>query len=268
MLNNLIFDRDLLSKKKIRAARSLSKDAFLIKRSFIDIKEKLSEMNRDFPIVLNLSATDGEEFLQSLEIRGMQKIIETNLDLSLLENGRSSLKVVMDEENIAFADNQFDLIISVLNLHSVNDLPGCFIRLRESLKPNGILIASMFGESNLFQLRQSIMNAELDVLNGASPRVMPSIRMDQLGGLLQRAGFILPVIDSDNIEVHYKHPLNLIRDLRDIGETNIMFSRNKKYLGKKFWHKFVETYIQDFSISNSEVVANFEILNLIGLNKG
>ena len=267
MLNNIIFDRELLSKKKIRAARSLSKDDFLIKRSFCDIKEKLSEMNRDFPIVLNLNDSSESHFVESLEIKGAWKIIKTNLDLSLLISKNSSIKIVMDEENMAFADNKFDLIISVLNLHSVNDLPGCFIRLKESLKPGGVLIASMFGESNLFQLGQSLMKAELDVLNGASPRVMPSIRMDQLGGLLQRAGFILPVIDSDNVEVHYKHPLDLIRDLRDMGETNILFNRNRKYLGKKFWNKFVEHYIQDFSIDNSEVVTNFEILNLIALKE-
>lgn len=265
MLNNLIFDRELLSKRKIRAANSLAKDDFLIKRSFQDIKEKLSEMNRDFPVVLNLGARDGYNFSELLEIRGAKKIIETNLDLSLLKNDNPSIKIVMDEENIVFADNKFDLIISVLNLHSVNDLPGCFIRLKESLKPNGVLIASMFGESNLFQLGQSLMNAELDVSSGVSPRVMPSIRMDQLGGLLQRAGFILPVVDSDNVEVHYNHPLDLIRDLRDMGETNIMFSRNKTYLGRKFWNKFVEFYIRDFSTDSSEVIANFEILNLIAL---
>ena len=265
MLNNLIFDRELLAKRKIRADRSLSKDDFLIKRSFQDIKEKLSEMNRDFSVVLNLSARDGYDFFELLEIRGVQKIVETNLNVSLLADDSSSIKVVMDEENIAFSDNKFDLIITVLNLHSVNDLPGCLIRLRESLKPNGVLIASMFGESNLFQLGQSLMKVELDVLGGVSPRVMPSIRMDQLGGLLQRAGFILPVVDIDNVEVHYKHPLDLIRDLRDMGETNIMFSRNKAYLGKKFWNKFIESYIRDFSMGGAEVVANFEILNLIAL---
>ena len=237
--NNLIFDRNLLSIRRAKAANSLTKANFLIKRSFADIQEKLSEMNREFPMILNLG-------------NGYSSI-----------NG--SIHIITDEENPPFATNQFNLIISILNLHLVNDLPGCLIRLKDSLKPNGILIASLFGGDNLPQLRETLIKTELQIFAGISPRINPSIEIKQLGGLLQRAGFTSPVIDRDCVEVHYKNPIDLLHDLQNMSETNILIGRNKKYLGKKFWQKFSENYRHSYRVNEKEVSANFEILTLMAI---
>jgi NADH dehydrogenase [ubiquinone] 1 alpha subcomplex assembly factor 5 len=256
--NNFIFDRNLLLQRRSKSSNTLTKSDFLIKRSFDDIAERLDHMSRDFSDVLNLGC---RKSYGSNELRKRyNNLIEADLSMDMFGDSEG-FKVVVDEETLPFASNSFDLIISVLNLHSVNDLPGTFIQIKEMLKPNGVFIASIFGERNLLELREVLMETELEIFGGVSPRVMPVIELKQLGMLLQRAGFNMPVVDNDLVEVHYKHPMDLLHDLQNMGETNIMLNRNKKYLGKKFWKKFSENYIRKFS-KDGDIVANFEILTL------
>lgn len=258
----LIFDRNLLFKRRSHIATSLTKADFLIKHSLADILERLNEMTKKFPVILNLGSRNGYGYCELLSHLGTEKVINTDLSVSLLKNNPNLNKLAIDEENLCFADNQFDLIVSVLNLHLINDLPGCLIQLKNSLKPGGVLIASLFGERNLNELRTSLLKTELNLLGGISPRMMPMIELKQLGGLLQRAGFSMPIVDKDTIEVHYPSPLNLLYDLKNMGETNILFNRNKKYVGKEFWQKFNDNYIDDYSHDQNSVIANFEILTL------
>lgn len=264
MSQELIFDRNLLFKRRVKTAHSLSKADFLIKRSFEDIQEKLKEINQEFPSILNLGSKNGYGYEELAKRTGTKIITESNICPNLLNNPKA-ISIIADEEFLAFENTQFDLIISILNLHSVNDLPGCLAKLKQSLKPNGILIASMFGGENLSQLREILIDTELDILNGISPRMMPYVEIKQLGSLLQRAGFKSPVIDKDSIEVHYKNPLLLLKDLQNMGENNIMLNRNKSYVGKRFWHKFVENYITKFSTNDGDVIAKFEILTMTAL---
>ena len=259
----LIFDRNVLAQKRSNIANSLSKADFLIKRSFEDILERLSEITRDFPSILNLGCRNSYGSNVLAQRYGTKKVVETEFYSGFSDGG--AIKIITDEEQLPFANNQFDLIVSVLNFHSVNDLPGCLIQLKNILKPNGVLIASMFGEINLPELRETLFKTELEHLGGISPRVMPCVELKQLGALLQRAGFTSPVVDKDHIEVHYSHPLELLHDLRNMGETNIMINKNKKYLGKEFWRKFSENYIKDFSNSDEEVIASFEILTMLAV---
>lgn len=246
---NLIFDRNLLLKKQ--SNKYLSKSDFLIKRSFDDILERLSEITRKFPIILNLGQKNNYIRTELRKNPSTLKIIETDFNA---------------EEMISLKNESCDLIISILNLHKINDLPGCLIQLKKTLKPNGILMASIFGGNNLAELRHTLLKTELEFYAGISPRSMPLIELKQLGSLLQRVGFDMPIIDSDRIEVHYKHPINLLHDLRNMSETNIMIDRNKDYLGRKFWNKFYYNYINDFSTINNEIIANFEIINFIAIN--
>jgi len=246
----LIFDRKLLMQRRSNKVNSLAKADFLIKRSLDDILERLSEITREFPLILNLTSRNNYGFSQLAKRVGVMQVITADFNL---------------EERLAFPPNSFDLVVSVLNLHSINDLPGCLVQLKNILKPNGLLIASMFGEKNLPELRQTLLKTELEYCAGASPRVMPLVELKQLGGLLQRTGFSMPVIDSDRIEVHYKHPLDLLHDLSNMSETHIMLNRNKAYLGKKFWNKFVKNYLSDFATQDHKVIASFEILTLTAI---
>ena len=249
----LIFDRNLLLQRRSNIASSLRKSDFLIKRSLDDIIEKLSEMGRKFPFVLNFGCRTGygSSFLQNRP--DTIQVVETDFSFNLLKNSSHPYKIVCDEEYLPFAENKFDLIVSTLNLHHVNDLPGCLIQLRRILKPNGLLIASMFGERNLSSLSEILTSTELEFSDGISPRISPTVEIKQLGALLQRTGFSSPVIDKDSIEVHYANPTDLLHDLQNMGETNIMLKRNKNYSGKKLWQKFSQHH--DF-------ITKFEILTL------
>ena len=252
MTQELIFDRNLLLKRRSNKASILHKYDFIIKHSLENIKDKLNEISREFPVILNLGCRNGyaSEFLKTR--KGTVKLIETDISYELLQQSIHDIKLVVDEEYLPFEENQFDLIISLLNLHQVNDLPGCLVQLKRILKPNGVLIATMFGENNLIDLRESLMQIELELLGGVSPRTIPYVEIKQLGGLLQRVGFNMPVIDKDCLNVEYENPMNLLHDLQNMAESNIMLNRNKKYVGKEFWKKFAQ---------NKDIIAKFEILN-------
>lgn len=256
----LIFDRNLLLQRRSNA--SLNKADFLIKYSLKDIQERLNEINKIFPSVLNLNCRAPYLSDELLKRNGTNIVIETSLSL---EKPNNNIKVITDEENLPFGTNQFDLIISILNLHNINDLPGCLTQLKNSLNTNGILIASMLGEKTLPELRTTLAKTEIKHYCGISPRVIPFIELKQLGSLLQRIGFNMPVIDKTHIEIHYSNPLKLLHDLRNMGETNIMLNRNKKYVGKEFWKEFSRNYIRDFSTVDNQCIASFEILTFIAV---
>src|SRR4030095_6212537 len=138
--------------------------------------------------------------------------------------GRPTL--VADEEALPFAPWSFDLVISNLTLHWVNDLPGCLLQIRQILKPDGLFLAAILGGGTLAELRGALMEAELAEAGGASPRISPFADVRDAGGLLQRAGFGLPVVDSDMLTVRYADILALMRDLRGMGETNAVLERD------------------------------------------
>ena len=262
--NNIIFDRKLLLQRRSNIATSLGQADFLIKRSLVDILERLDHISISFPNILNLGSRTGYGSNELSSRPNTIKVTDTDLSPELLQLNPNKSKLIIDEEQPFFQANQFDLIISILNLHLVNDLPGALIQLKNALKPNGLLIASIFGENNLPQLRNSLLKTEAKIFSGISPRTIPMVELTQLGGLLQRAGFNMPVVDLDHVEVHYKKPLDLLHDLQNMGEANIMINRNKKYVGKKFWERFCENYIADYSSNNNEIIATFEILTLTG----
>ena len=132
------------------------------------------------------------------------------------------------DEQLAAEPESFDLVTSILSLHSVNDLPGVLAQIRRALKPDGLLLAAMVGGDTLTELRQSLAAAEIEVSGGVSPRVAPFGDVRELGGLLQRAGFALPVTDVDRIVVRYGDFPSLMRDLRGMGETNALVERSRK----------------------------------------
>lgn len=252
--NLVIFDHHLLAKRKINNISSLCKADFLIKRSFYEILERLDNMQRDFFSVLNLGTRLSYGSQELSNRKGTKYLIETDI----IPSPSNFTKIVTDDESLPFADNKFDLIVSVLNLHLINDLPNCLYQIKNILKPNGVFIASMFGGDNLPELRNTLIKTELEHRGGVSPRTIPYVDIKQLGMLLQKIGFNTPVIDKDQIKVQYQHPLKLIEDLRNMAETNILLNRSKNYVGKNFWKNFTENYTKDYAN-----LASFEILNLM-----
>jgi SAM-dependent methyltransferase len=170
----------------------------------------------------------------------------------------------IDPEHLPFAAQSFDLIVSPLALHWVNDLPGALIQLRLALKPDGLLLASMFGGETLHELRLSLIEAESELTGGAGPRVAPFAGLQDIAGLLQRAGYALPAADRDVVTVRYGEPMRLLSDLRAMGETAALTNRSPRGLSRRILARAFEIYRARFADADGRVRATFEILTATG----
>jgi SAM-dependent methyltransferase len=173
-------------------------------------------------------------------------------------------RVIADEEALPFADQSLDLAVAALNLHFVNDLPGTLLQIRRALRPDGLFLAALLGGDTLMELRQSFAAAESEIEGGLSPRVAPFADLRDLGALLQRAGFALPVADSDRLIVRYDSAFALMRDLRRMGATNVMVERRRVPMRRATLLRMADIYAESFSDPDGRVRATFELVWLSG----
>jgi SAM-dependent methyltransferase len=172
--------------------------------------------------------------------------------------------VVADEEFLPFAEGTFDLVLSLLSLHWVNDLPGALLQAHRALKPDGLFLAAMLGGETLYELRACLLQAEGDIAGGVSPRVSPVAELRDVAGLMQRAGFALPVADADTVTVNYKNPLRLLTDLRAMGESNALIERSRAPLRRDVLMRALELYSDRFGYADGRVPATFQVIYLTG----
>ena len=168
------------------------------------------------------------------------------------------------DETLALAEGAHDLVLHALALHWSNDPVGQLVQARRALRPDGLLIAALFGGETLHELRAALAEAEIATLGGLSPRVAPMGEIRDLGHLLQRAGLALPVADSRRFEVSYPSPLALMRDLRAMGETNVMHDRLRRPLRRDMLARASATYADRFGTPDGRVPATFEVIFLTG----
>ena len=230
---------------------------------------RLSAILRRFPLAVDLSARSGafaRELQASQAAAQVDRLIEADLSAAMLrlDGGRSPLQVIADEERLPFAPASLDLAVSLLSLHWTNDLVGALVQIRQALKPDGLFIGAIFGGATLTELRQSLLQAESELSNGAGPRVLPFADALDAAGLLQRAGFALPVSDVDRITVRYDHPLKLMADLRAMGEANALVDRPRRPLTRRLLARVSEIYAERFGLEDGRVPASFEIITLTG----
>lgn len=249
-----------------RAARDYANADFLQRRAAEDVAERLAPIMRDFPVAVDLSARTGA-FREALE-RGDAKgrvgfLVEADLSHRMLQ-GRAGARVVLDEERLPFSDASLDLIVSTLGLHWTNDVVGALIQARRALKPDGLFIGAFLGGVTLTELRQSLVAAESEILGGAGSRVSPFADTADAAGLLQRAGFSMPVADVDTVTVTYDHPLKLLFDLRQMGETSVLADRHPKKLTRALMTRAFEIYFERFRDEDGRIPATFEIITLTG----
>ena len=173
-------------------------------------------------------------------------------------------RAVATEEALPLKDGSLDLVTSVLSLHLVNDLPGALIQIRRTLRPDGLFLAALLGGDTLIELRQAFMMAETETMGGRLARVFPTADVRDMGGLLQRAGFALPVVDSERLTVTYPTPLALIKELKAMGAANPLVARSRKPMRRDTLAQALETYSTHFSGADGKVRATFEILYLCG----
>jgi SAM-dependent methyltransferase len=176
--------------------------------------------------------------------------------------GNGTPTLVADAEALPFGKNSLDLVMSGLDLHLVNDLPGVLTQIRYALKPDGLFLAALLGGETLVELRRAWLDAETKVRGGVSPRVAPFAELGDLAGLLQRAGFALPVADGDVITVSYKNPLHLMADLKAIGQSNTLATRSRTPVSRGLLVEAAERYAELYSSDDDRVPARFEILFL------
>jgi SAM-dependent methyltransferase len=260
----LLFDRALHRKRLDRAAKGFAAADFLQRRAALDIVERLEGIMRDFPVAVDLSARSGvlrEALAQSEAAQRIGMLIETDLSPAMLA-GRGGPRVALDEERLPFAAESLDLVVSTLGLHWTNDVVGALIQIRQALKPDGLFIGALLGGSTLTELRQALTAAEDEILGGAGSRVSPFADSRDATGLLQRAGFALPVGDVDRVNVSYEHPLKLLADLRQMGETNVLADRHPRALTRTLLARASEIYAERFAGPDGRVPATFEIVTL------
>ncbi|MCV6603335.1 MAG: methyltransferase domain-containing protein, partial [Cohaesibacter sp.] len=172
--------------------------------------------------------------------------------------------LIGDEEALPIAPQSLDLILSPLSLQWVNDLPGSLLQIRNSLKPDGLFLATLLGNESLKELRTAFLKAETDISQGASPHVAPFPELKDMGSLLQRAGFALPVADQDMVTVRYDTMFALMADLRKMGAANALQDRAKKPLRRDILMRAAEIYQSDFSDEDGRIRASFQILSISG----
>lgn len=262
----ILFDRALHRIRLDRAAAGFSAAGFLKARAAEDAVLRLEAIMRSFAVAVDLGARDGALARALTNSPAREKVgwlAETDLSLNMLQ-GRPGPRAQLDEERLPFAAESLDLVVSALALHWTNDLPGALIQIRRSLRPDGLFLGSILGGASLTELRQSLTEAEVELSGGAGPRISPFADVQDAAALLQRAGFALPVADIDRVQVAYDHPLELMRDLRAMGETNVLVERPRRPLSRAVLERAVEHYRRRFSRTDGRVFATFDIVAMTG----
>jgi SAM-dependent methyltransferase len=244
----ILFDRALLLKRQRRAQR-LGPASFLLDRVAEDLEERLHAVLREFADVADIW-TPGESLRKPLRDR-FRSITRVALPES-------------DQETLPLPPESLDLVVSGLAFQFVNDLPGVLTQIRRALRPDGLLLAAMTGGDTLTELRQSFAAAEAECEGGVSPRVAPFADLRDVGSLLQRAGFALPVTDVDRIVVRYDSAFALMQDIRRMGATNILVERRRTPTRRATMLRMAQIYGERFADPDGRIRATFDVIWLSG----
>jgi SAM-dependent methyltransferase len=257
-----IFDRGLQLRRRLRALRREPVD-FLLVHVAQELIERLLVVKRSFRLAADIGTPGGalRAAMRSGDI--VPEIVGLDPLAHCLAN-REPLLVAGDEEVLPFGEGSLDLAVSALALQSVNDLPGALAQIRRALKPDGLFLGTLLGGETLTELRQAFAAAESEIEGGVSPRVAPFADLRDLGALLQRAGFALPVVDTDRITVRYATAFDLMRDLRGMGATNALVERRRVPLKRATLLRMADIYAQRFSDPDGRLRASFDVVWLSG----
>lgn len=251
----IIFDRLLQRRRRSRAA-ALSAN-FLLDHVAGELADRLSVVLRRFNVGVDLG-TPGDAVRRSLRRLGAGMIVGADVI------ARGKPFVVADEEALPFRDSSLDLVVSGLALHFANDLPGVLAQIRRALKPDGLFLAAILGGETLTELRQAFAEAESEIEGGASPRVAPFADLRQIGALLQRAGFALPVTDVERVTVRYSSVFDLMHDLRRMGAANTLVARRRVPLRRTTLMQMADVYARRFADADGRIRTTFDIVWLSG----
>lgn len=237
----ILFDRALLRKRRARAEANFAQHDFLWREAAERAAESLSFITRDFPRVLGF----GTQHLPAP--RGLTELVAGE-----------------DAEHLDYPENHFDAVISLLDLHWVNDVPGALAQIRRVLKPDGLFFAILPGGETLRELRAVLAQVEAQCYGGVSPRVSPFVDVRDGGALLQRAGFALPVADSELLTISYPHLFALMEDVKGAGQSNALVARRKLPTARDFFVQAAALYAAQHGDAESRIPATVEFVTLTG----
>ena len=257
-----IFDRRLLRRRLARAAAAGAEE-FLLVHAGEEFCERLSSIKRKFSAVLD-AGTPSPWLAARLADRLRPRLLVRMAPLAEPAGDGVLLRLLGDEESLPLAPECFDLAVSALSLQNLNDLPGALVQLRRVLKPDGLFLGCLLGGQSLHELRTALAVAETEICGGISPRVAPFADVRDMGGLLQRAGFALPVADSEPITVRYAGIFGVMADLRAMGATNALTARLRKPSTRGFFLRAANIYAERFADPDGRVRATFEMIFLSG----
>lgn len=254
-----LFDRALLTARRARArAHPRAGADFLLRRVVEDLDDRLAPVLRVFAEGVDLGLAAGPAARLVMELGKATKVAVAALDPGVAAD------LVVDEEALPFPPESLDLVVSLLSLQFVDDLPGTLIQIRRALRPDGLFLAALLGGSTLHELRDALSAAEIELTGGLSPRVAPFIGVSDLGRLLQRAGFALPVTDTDRLTVRYGSMFDLVADLRAMGATNPLRERTRKPSSRRLFLRAAEIYAERHADADGRLRATFEIVSASG----
>ena len=261
-----IFDRGLVRRHRDRAAPLIAAHDELFREVAERLADRLVDVTRGFPRALDLGCHHGVLGRCLAGRGGIDTLVQCDLSFALARRaattGRPTL--VADEELLPFKPASFDLVMSVLSLHWVNDLPGALVQIRRALRPDGLFLAAFLGGDTLGELRAALLEAEMAEESGASPRVSPFADVQDAGALLQRAGFALPVVDRDEIRLAYPSTLALMRALRAMGETNAVMTRRRGPSRRATLARAAALYEARFGQAEDGLPATFQVITMTG----
>ena len=263
------FDRIAVRTHRDRAAAGFDNFDFLVRAAAEGLAERLDDIAREFPKALVLGCGSGALANMVQGHGGILTWVQCDLSpkmaamsASRMDGGAEHLVIAADEEALPFATGAFDMVLSALDLHWVNDLPGALIQARQCLRPDGLFLAAVLGGETLTELRRALLEAESELESGASPRVSPFLDVRDAGDLLQRAGFALAVADTDTIRTSYSNPLALMADLRGMGESNAIAERRKTFTRRATLMRAAEIYIEAHGDHQGRIPATFQIITM------
>lgn len=258
-----IFNRLLLKKRRQIAAYKNFLHDFAINLAADYIIERLKDGGKKYPISLDLACHAGQLGKKIFEEKLSENIIYCDYSYNMVAQTQG-LKVVADEEILPFAQKSFDLIVSSMSLHWVNDLPGCLLQIRKCLKPGGVFIAAMSGIETLKELRHCLMEAEIEITGGAAPHISPFSDVKTMGHLLGRAGFTSPVADTELLKISYKNMFSLIDEIKNMGEGSALIKRSN-FIRRDVLARASEKYKELYDDGDGGIVATIEIITITGL---
>uniref|UniRef100_A0A8C5MAM1 Arginine-hydroxylase NDUFAF5, mitochondrial n=1 Tax=Leptobrachium leishanense TaxID=445787 RepID=A0A8C5MAM1_9ANUR len=263
-----VFDRGMKRKQRSWAAGLPHSQHYDYLREEVGarIADRVFDIARVFPFALDLGS--GKGYISKHLIKeAVEKLVQADTCVKALKNSALSqiptISVIADEEFVPFQEGTFDLVVSSLSLHWVNDLPRAFQEIHRVLKADGVFIGAMFGGETLYELRCSLQLAEIEREGGFSPHVSPFTAVTDLGNLLGRAGFNMLTVDTDEIQVHYPGMFEVMEDLQGMGESNCALNR-RSLLHRDSMLAAAAIFQEMYGEPDGTVPATFEIYYMIG----